>query len=358
MLREPRKLVKDAKQAIVIQLKTCNGLGLDQIEWDTIRFFINGPRRHAFRVHELLLNNACCLEYVASNGHGKTEAVTMPVDHIQPAGFEPDEAMLTSLRKEFPGYLLLFEYFCFPEKFLFIDFKGLEKFSPKDMDTLELWIYLDREVMQDLPINVDTFSIHCTPVINLFRYVSGSLNVEQSKSEYRLTPDDNPDTTEIYSIEKVMGTATGSPEIELKPLYSHRHHLGEDDAPGKAFWHTQRRPSGRKNDNGTDVVLSFSGLDLKPAHPAVEQLVVHADCTNRDLPTRLLFGDPDGDLMIEGSFPVRKTNFAPEADAHPQTGAGRCIAVAGPFVIKAQLPSSDTRAGRCFQGHTQTLRFR
>ena len=51
-LREPRKLVKDAKQAIVIRLKTLNGLGLDQMGWDTLRFGIIGPRRLAY--HSLL----------------------------------------------------------------------------------------------------------------------------------------------------------------------------------------------------------------------------------------------------------------------------------------------------------------
>lgn len=309
-LREPRKLVKDAKQAIVIQLKTCNGLGLDQIEWETLRFFINGSRRRAFQIYDLLCNNACCVEYVSSNGHGKTDAVTMPVDHIRSVGFEPDEAMLPSLRKEFPGNLLLLEYFCFPEKFLFIDFKGMEKCRPKSMDTLELWIYLNREVIQDLRIDKDTFSLHCTPVVNLFGYVSDSINIERHKSEYRVSPDENPDAAEIYSIDKVVGTTTGSPDIEFKQLYSLRHHLREDDDPEKALWHTQRRPSGRKNDNGTDVFLSFSGLDLKPARPAVEHLVIHADCTNRDLPARLLYDDPAGDLMVEGSAPVKRTNFA------------------------------------------------
>jgi type VI secretion system protein ImpG len=321
-LREPAKLIKDAKQAIVIQLKTCNGLGLDQIGWETLRFFINGPKRQAFHLYELLLNNSCQVEYVASNQQGNSQTIIMTPSHIQPVGFEPDEAMLPSLRKEFPGYLLLFEYFCFPEKFLFIDFKGLEQFRPKDMDTLELWIYLDREVIQDLEIDGNTFSIHATPVVNLFRHITDSINVEQHKSEYRLMPDSNPDAAEIYSIDKVIGTTTGSAEIEFKPLYSLRHHLHQSDDPGTAFWLTKRRPSGRKNDDGTEVFLSFADLDLKPAHPAVEQLVIHADCTNRDLPARLPYGDPAGDLMTEGSVPVRRTNFAlkPTATRRPALG--------------------------------------
>jgi len=309
-LREPRRLVKDARQAIVIRLKTCNGLGLDQIGWQTLRFYINGSGKHASHIHELLLNNTCHMEYVASNSYGKTDSAAIPLDNIQPVGFEHDETMIPSLRKEFPGFLLFFEYFCFPEKFHFIDFNGLDKFRPKDMDTIELWIYLDRDTKPDLLINKDTFSIHCTPVINLFDRNAEPIDAKQAKEEYRIIPyDKKTDAAEIYSIDKVTGTITGSSGIDFDPLYSLKHHLHEDNGQDRAFWNIQRRYSGRKGDNGTDVFLSFSGLDLKPAHPTVEQIIVHANCTNRDLPDRLLYGDPAGDLVMEGSAPVRHVNF-------------------------------------------------
>lgn len=310
-LSEPRRMVKDAQQAIVIQLKTRNGLGIDQIGWETLRVYINGPGNHAFHIHELLLNNACCIEYVARNQHGKTEISEMPLDHVQSVGFEPDEAILPSLRKEFPGYLLLLEYFCFPEKFLFIDFKGLGKFRPKSMDTLELWIYLNRYTKPGLVINKDTFSIHCTPVINLFDHNAEPIDAKQAISEYRIIPNDKKtDAAEIYCIDKVTGIKTGSPDIDFESLYSLKHHLHGDDDPNRAFWHMLRRPSGRKDDKGTEVFLSFSSLDLKPTHPAVDQFLINTDCTNRDLPAKLRYDDPDGDLMVEGSAPVKRTNFA------------------------------------------------
>jgi len=308
-VREPRRLVRNARQAIAIQLKTSNGLSLEQVKWDTLRFFINGPRDQAFHIHELLSGHACHVEYVASNQQGKSETIVLPPSHIQPVGLEPQEAMFPSLRNEFPGFLLLFEYFCFSEKFLFIDFKGLDRCRLEGADTIELWVYLDRDVKPGVVIDNDTFAINCTPVINLFRQVSTSMRVEHHKSEYRLSVNDNPDATEIYRVDRVVGTTPGSPDIDFKPLYSLRHHLHKDGDSGRAFWHTQRRPSGRKGDNGTDVFLSFSDLDLKPANLTAEQIVIHADCSNRDLPVRLPYGNPAGDLEMETATPVQRTCF-------------------------------------------------
>jgi type VI secretion system protein ImpG len=320
--REPRRLVRDARQAVVITLKTCNGIVLEQIGWDTLRFFINSPRDQAFHLHELLSNNACHVEYVASNQQGKTETMVLSSSHIQPVGLEPREAMLPSLRSEFPGFLLLFDYFSFPEKFLFVDFKGLDTFRPKGMDTIELWIYLDRDAKPGIMINNDTFAINCTPAVNLFRQITTSMRVEHHKSEYRINVNNNPDAAEIYRVDKVIGTTPGSPDIDFKPLYSLRHHLHEEGDADSAFWHTQRRPSARKGDNGTDVFLSFSNLDLKPAHLAVEQIVLHADCSNRDLPIRLSYGNPAGDLEMETATPVQRTYFVikPTPSRRPALG--------------------------------------
>ncbi|MBW1834273.1 MAG: type VI secretion system baseplate subunit TssF [Deltaproteobacteria bacterium] len=46
--------------------------------------------------------------------------------------------MIPYTQRAFPGFLLLFEYFCFPEKFLFFDLGGLDKIKHPDFkDILE-----------------------------------------------------------------------------------------------------------------------------------------------------------------------------------------------------------------------------
>jgi type VI secretion system protein ImpG len=310
-LQEPKKLLKGAQQVIVIQLKTYHQLNLSQLQWENLRFFLNGPSQHVFHLYELLFNNVCHLELESTSRQGITEAISLNPDAIKPVGFDPEEGLLPYPRRSFPGYLLLFEYFCFPGKFLFFDLHGLDRTRHLDShDTLTVRIYLDRIAKSNLMVNEETFSIHATPVVNLFERVAEPVRVEQQKTEYHVLPDlRRLETTEIFSVDSVTSspvTSSGK-EKDFKPFYSIKHHLDEEDDRGKTvFWHIQRRSSGKKGDGGTEVFLSFADMSFNPVDPGVETVTVYATCTNRDLPSRLPFGDPGGDFHMETAAPVAR----------------------------------------------------
>jgi type VI secretion system protein ImpG len=221
--------------------------------------------------------------------------------------------MLPYSSRSFPGYLLLFEYFCFPEKFLFFDLNGLGKIKGLNFqDNLDIWIYLNRNAKSNLVINEDTFCINTTPVINLFKRIAEPIRVEQRKTEYHVIPDiRRREATEVYSIDSVIASSASSPGkgVEFRPFYSLMHHRDEEEGyGGRAYWHIQRRPSGKKGDDGTEVFLSFADLNFKAVDPEAEILTVHTTCTNRDLPARLPFGDPAGDFDMEIAAPVARIN--------------------------------------------------
>jgi len=58
-LEDPRKPVRDAQQAIVIQLKTFNNQRISELDWERLRFYLNGPHQHVFHLYELLFNHVC-----------------------------------------------------------------------------------------------------------------------------------------------------------------------------------------------------------------------------------------------------------------------------------------------------------
>ncbi len=324
-LRDPKKPVRNAQQALVIQLKTFNNLSFSQIGLETLRFFLNGPGQHVFHLYELLFNNVCHVECETVNLEGRTEAIPLTPDDIKPVGFDRDEGMLPYPGRSFPGYLFLFEYFCFPEKFLFFDLHGISQLKDRAVrDTLEIWIYLNRSARSNLLVNADTFCMHAVPVVNLFRRIAEPIRVDQRKTEYRVIPDiRRVEATEVFSIDRVTGSAADSPEAdqEFMPFYSIRHHLDSEDER-RVFWHIQRRPSGRKGDDGTEIFLSFTDWNLKPADPGVETLTIHTTCTNRDLPARLPFGDPVGDFQLEVATPVARINclIKPTPTRRPSLG--------------------------------------
>lgn len=310
-LRDPPKLVKGAQQAILIQLKTFNGQNFSQLRWESLRVFLNGPHQHVFHLYELLFNNVCHVECESRKLRGPAAVIPLAPAAIRPVGFSANEAMLPFTRRSFPGYACLQEYFCFPEKFLFFDLGGLAQTRGHDLsDMLEIWIYLDRSAKADLVINPDTFLLNAVPVVNLFQRVAEPIRVEQHKTEYPVIPDlRRQDTTEVFSVDRVASTSATAPGrvFDFKPFYSIRHHLDDGTGRGhRAFWHLQRRPSGKKGDEGTDLFISFADLDFNPMDPGVETLTVHTTCTNRDLPARLPFGDSAGDFTLEIAAPVAR----------------------------------------------------
>jgi type VI secretion system protein ImpG len=324
-LRDPKLLVKSGQQAIVIQLKTSNPLKFSELPLEKLRFFINGPGQHVYHIYELLFNNVCHIECESINKKGAVEGISLTPEHIQPVGFDPDESTIPYPSRSLPGYLLLFEYFCFPEKFLFFDLTGLEKIRNRDLsDTLEIWIYLDRFAKPNLLINEETFCLNTTPIVNLFKRIAEPIRVEQEKTEYLVIPDlRRIEATEIFSVDSVTASSVSSPGklTEFKPFYSIYHHYleEEEDHP---FWYIQRRPSGRKDDEGTEIFLSFTDWDFNPTDPMAETITVHTTCTNRDLPSRLPFGDPEGDFDVEKAGPVSRITclIKPTATRRPSLG--------------------------------------
>src|SRR3990172_9585864 len=165
-LQDPKKLVKDAQQAIVIQLKTYNNLRFSELNCGKLRFFLNGAAQHVYHLYELLFNHVCHVECESVNKEGRIERVSLTPKDITPVGFDSDEGMFPFPGRSFPGYLLLFEYFCFPEKFLFFDLYGLGQIRNRDFnDTLTITIYLDRSAKSNLVINEETFCLNATPVV-------------------------------------------------------------------------------------------------------------------------------------------------------------------------------------------------
>ncbi|WP_218188375.1 type VI secretion system baseplate subunit TssF [Desulfosarcina cetonica] len=173
---------------------------------------------------------------------------------------------------------------------------------------MTLRIYLNRSGKADLVVNAETFCLNATPAVNLFQRIAEPIRVEQRKTEYEVVPDmRRKDATEVYSVDRVVVTRSGvsDAQLEYKPFYSIRHHLSSDgESASEAFWHIQRKASRKKEDRGTDVFLSFSDLNLKPTDPTDDILTVRITCTNRDLPSRLPFGDPSGDFSLETAAPV------------------------------------------------------
>jgi type VI secretion system protein ImpG len=128
---------------------------------------------------------------------------------------------------------------------------------------------------------------------------------------------------EVYSIEEVGAINSSNQKISIyEPFYSLRHSARKEDRP--CFWLARRRPSTRPNDDGTEVSLSLVDLSTATVDPDATVLSVRATCTNRDLPSRLPFGNQDSDFEMEGAVAMRRIVALrkPTAPVRPALGKG------------------------------------
>jgi type VI secretion system protein ImpG len=295
-----------------IEMECLGGLRLGQLGIDSLRFFLRGETAAVHALYETLFVNALRVSLQSTKvGHGAASAI-LSAASIAQVGFSTGEGALDYSDRSFPGYRLLQEYFTFPDKFLFFDLLGLNRVSLTDFGNgfeivIPLKEFKDKDRLAGLEQTVDenTFQLGCTPIINLFETTAEPVRISQTKTEYRIVPDQHrPLSTEIYSVNSVSSTTPKAQESKAyEPFYSLRH---SRDEMAKRFWLTHRRPSFRKgDDNGTEVYLSLVDLDFKPALPAAEMLSVEVTCTNRDQASKLKLSDDLGEFQAEGSALVR-----------------------------------------------------
>lgn len=296
-LREPRRPLPKAQQALVLTLKSANGVSLCELSWKSLRFFLNGQGQHVQHLYEMLFNHASKVEFVGSSPN-RGEEILQEGGAVLPVGFAPEEALIPQSGTSLPAHQLLTEYFCFPEKFLFFEVAGLDRLSGRGFqDFLEIWIYFDRPVKQGIAVNADMFCLNATPIVNLFHRTAEPLRIDRTRSEYRLVPDlRRQDSTEVFSVDEVTShRILGEDARTYHPFYSLDHHREQETV----YWMTRRVPSGRYGDEGTDVFLTFTDIGFNGVPPDAETVMVKLTCTNRDLPARMKFDDPRGDFETE-----------------------------------------------------------
>ena len=299
----------DAAAVIRIGIECLGGLRLEQLPLDSLRFYLNGESAAVHTLYEFLFLNTLRIAVRALPAREGTAQAILPPGSLQPVGFTSAEGILPYSDRSFLGYRLLQEYFTFPEKFFFVDLKGLDRLPKRGFGTaFEILIFLKqpdqphRLIALEQSVGGDTFQLGCTPIVNLFERIAEPIRITQTKAEYHIVPDQHRQlATEVYSVDSVVSASYLEEPKVYEPFYSLRHGAAGDTH--KHFWYTHRRPSFRKNDNGTDVYLSLVDLDFNASLPPVEMLTLHVTCTNRDQAPLLKLSAEFGELEPEGARP-------------------------------------------------------
>ena len=310
---QPPLRAPNAAAVLRVVLRCPSETKFKALDLSSLRFYLNGEPGLIHSLYELLCSR--CYEIVLRDGNpdSRRQPLTLPPRSLLPAGFGENEGMLPFPKRSFVGYRLLQEYFTFPEKFFFLDVANLGALRQAGFqDSVEILFLIsqferaDRQQQLETSVSARTIRLGCTPIVNLFSQVAEPILVTQTKTEYPVIPDvRRKSALEIFSVDEVCSSNPHSSEIiRFDPFYSYRHGASRDR--NQVFWITSRRPGGAHGGDGTDVYLSLVDVAGRMSQPKLDTITVRCTCTNRDLPSRLPFGNEAGDFEPQGLAPVKR----------------------------------------------------
>ncbi len=185
----------------------------------------------------------------------------------------------------FAAYRLIQEYFVLPEKFLFIDIYGWDKWrrsSPLNED-FEIRLVLDSDVSPTTRVSRESFILFCTPAVNLFKHDASPIQLNHRSFEYKIMPTgDQGDVFQIFSIDRVRGIVQGS--VKQKTYHSFEL-MGTDKESGVYYKNIKTSPvTGRP-----ETYISIGYDKDQPLEREI--LMVDITCTSGELVHSLQVGD-------------------------------------------------------------------
>ncbi|WP_408034207.1 type VI secretion system baseplate subunit TssF [Thiorhodovibrio winogradskyi] len=258
------------------------GAELKQLHLTKIRFFLAGEYHIAAERHWVVMTRTRKLTLVGANGL----RLSLAPSAIKQVGFHASQALFPYPTRSFPGYRILQELFCLPEKFLFFDVTGLDVLRTQDFGGSFSLEFEFGDLPADMPsMRAEHFKLFVTPAVNLFQHDADPILLDHTRADYLVRPSSGQSGGyQVHTINQVMGFVHGSvnpreylpfalfnPQAKAMAVYSLHHR--QSPLSGKAELFISVAHPTAKNETTTETL----SLDLL--------------CTNGAVPDTLRAGD-------------------------------------------------------------------
>jgi len=260
-----------------------NGLTLTQWKPELVRLYLAEDFAKASDLYLLLRRHLKCIRIVPQEGG---RPCLLDRGCLRPVGFDLMERLVPCPSQGFPGFGVMQDYFVLPQKFLFLDLVGWERWSARG-SSARFEVQLELEDIPSGPVRIskESFVLNATPAINLFPHEATPIYLDHQKAQYAIRPiGADPDYYHVFSVDEMKGFVQGTCEEKTYSAFD----LFRPSTSAKPAFHVSYAPSAVSS--GADLFLSVAyppGTEL----PVPETLSVKLTCTNGSLPGRLRTGD-------------------------------------------------------------------
>ncbi|MDO6645431.1 type VI secretion system baseplate subunit TssF [Acinetobacter guillouiae] len=238
----------------------------------------------------------------------KVVAIKNPFEMM---GFDENESLLPVDQHTHHAYRLLIEYFCFPEKFSYLNLNlDFLKLLKEDNLSFEVQIHLklnlnDQAIIRNYSeLNVANFKLFTSPVVNLFEKQAEPQKINHKNLEYPLMTDaHHPEFYQVYSIVEMNLIREKSNQDQvvypILPFFAMSHYHGDDIQ----FFYALN-PTVLQNQY-VETGYSIISKQLEPHSIKSDFVSCKLLCSNRELPHEAL-GQSNNVLNLNDSTVARR----------------------------------------------------
>lgn len=226
-------------------------------------------------------------------------------------GFDENESLLPVDQHTHHAYRLLIEYFCFPEKFSYLNLNlDFLKLLKEENLSFEVQIHLklnlnDQAIIRNYSeLNVANFKLFTSPVVNLFEKQAEPQKINHKNLEYPLMTDaHHPEFYQVYSIVEMNLIREKSNQDQvvypILPFFAMSHYHGDDIQ----FFYALN-PTVLQNQY-IETGYSIISKQLEPHSIKSDFVSCKLLCSNRELPHEAL-GQSNNVLNLNDSTVARR----------------------------------------------------
>ena len=310
------RLPAGATASISLRLAiTCEGIGIDALGLPALRLFLDGEPSLSAALRDALLVRTVAAYVQPDGGHW----IALPALPVRAAGFGEDESLIDFPARSHTAYRLLTEYFCYPEKFNFVDLDLASITAALPRGTRAVTVHLalagirsDSNLARMLgTLSTNNLLAGCTPVINLFAQRGEPIQMTHATASYPVVGDARRayayEVNAINEVNMVRQTPQGETIVKFQPFYSLKH--AQTPERHGHYWAVTRDETLAERSPGFETQISIVDIDFDPADVQTTTLNLELTCTNRDLPSLVPYGQPGGDLFTPGGASTREITF-------------------------------------------------
>jgi len=313
------------KSSLELKMSMTTSGTLADIIFNNLRMYLSGSKFIAQDLYLFLTNYIEEIELSIEDEDGKTIS-NFNIDKmsIAPVGFNSLETMTPYPLNVFDGYILLQEFFCFKDKYLFVDVMNLNKISDISDEILSksrnfrIKINFSKRFLHSETLKKEHFSLYCTPIINLFETDTVPIRKNQEQEEFLIVPSElDKNHSEIFSIEKVRGWIPSKNIYQDYLAFESFEHIDDDNE----YYSSRIKLS--IDGERTNTYLRFASTDTQSSLLKTNATVsVKILCTNRDLPSTLLLGDICVANALSNSENLSFKNITIPSESYPPPISG------------------------------------